>query len=148
MSSKKILNPATNRFVNYGSQKYYRLVNEGVIKLPVEVIPDVKTDNINYEKIQVKPDDINYEKIQVKPVKQLLAEELTTIVKENKKEFQKELTQKETDALLRRLLYEKLCISKKGKSKKEEKPKKKKKKYKIKTPPPSSESESESESSD
>jgi hypothetical protein len=133
MNSKKILNPATNRFVNYGSQKYYRLVNEGVIKLPVEAIPEVKTE--------VKP-----EPIVAPPVKQLLAEELTTIVKENKPLFQKELTQKETDALLRRLLYEKLCIKKKEKKPKE-KPKKKKK-YKIKTPPQSSESESDSESSD
>jgi hypothetical protein len=142
MNSKKILNPATNRFVNYGSQKYYRLVNEGVIK-PVDEKAEANAEATLTIIPEVKP-----EPIVAPPVKQLLAEELTTIVKENKKEFQKELTQKETDALLRRLLYEKLCISKKGKSKKKEKPKKKKKKYKIKTPPPSSESESESDSSD
>ena len=72
----------------------------------------------------------------------MLAEELTTIIKENKKQFEKELTQTECDALLKKLLYEKLCI------KKTDKKTKKKKKFKVRAPPPSSESESESSESD
>jgi hypothetical protein len=113
----QVLNPQTKRYVKKNSQQYNKLVREGVIQAieePAEETP---------------------------PIKALLAEELTTIVKENKPLFQKELTQAQSDALLRKLLYEKLCISKKPK--KEEKTKKKKK-FKIVAPPSSSESESES----
>ena len=125
MNSKKVLNPKTNRFVHFGSQKFNRLVMEGVIKPAEEKAVEVKAEEPNIEP----------------PIKKMLAEELTTIVKQNMPLFEKEMTQKESDALLRKLLYEKLCI------KKTDKKTKKKKKFKVRAPPPSSESES-SESSD
>ena len=125
MENQKILNPMTKRYVKINSQQYNKLVLEGLIKPPVEEIK-------------------NEIKVAEPPIKALLAEELTTIVKENKKQFEKELTQKECDKLLKKLLYEKLCISKKPKKDKTEK-KKKKIKFKVKTPEPS---ESDSESSD
>ena len=125
MENQKILNPITKRYVKINSQQYNKLVLEGLIKPPVEEIK-------------------NEIKVAEPPIKALLSEELTTIVKENKKQFEKELTQKECDKLLKKLLYEKLCISKKPKKDKTEK-KKKKIKFKVKTPEPS---ESDSESSD
>ena len=117
MESQKILNPLTKRYVNVGSQQYNKLVLEGLIKPPEEKAPEAE---------------------ETPPVKALLAETLTDVVKQNKKQFEKEMTQQECDTLLRKLLYAKLCI-------KEPKPdKKKKKKFKVRAPPPSSESESES----
>ena len=66
------------------------------------------------------------------------------IIKENEPQF-KELTQKETDQLLKRMLYEKLVLSKPKKEKKQPNPKKKK--YKLrKIESSSEESESESDS--
>ena len=122
MNSKKVLNPKTNRFVHCGSQKFNRLVMEVVIKTPVEEIK-------NEIETVVEP-----------PIKKLLAETLTDVVKQNKPLFEKEMTQEQSDALLRKLLYAKLCI----KEPKKEKKTKKKKKFKIRAPPTSSESESES----
>ena len=65
MNSKKVLNPKTNRFVHFGSQKFNRLVMEGVIKPPEEKAVEVKAEEPNIEP----------------PIKKMLAEELTTIVK-------------------------------------------------------------------
>ena len=54
-----------------------------------------------------------------------------------------DITQKQTDTLLKKLLFEKLCINE---PKLKTKPKKKKKpKYRLRAPPSSSESESESD---
>jgi hypothetical protein len=66
--------------------------------------------------------------------------------KENATKFTPELTQEQTDRLLKKMLYEKLCI--KPKPSKTKKPKKKRKpKFKV-VAPQSSSSESESSESD
>lgn len=144
-NSAFVLNPSTNRYVAVDSKVHRRLIKAGIVapivndatpSVPDEIpVTETKTENIPTE---------------APPIKELLANELTDIVAEHKKEFAKELTQKQTDALLRKLLYEKLCVSKKTKKPtKHKKPKKPKKvTYKIKTPPSSSCSDTESIQSD
>ena len=67
----------------------------------------------------------------------MIKDNLKTIVKSQK------LNDKELDILLKKMLYEKLCLGKNTDKPKETKEKKKKKKFKIVEP--SSESESESD---
>ena len=142
MEKEKILNPITKRYVHVGSQQFNKLLMEGLIK-PVDEIEPV-----------LAPAAEPVAETEPPPVKGLLAETMATIVKENKPLFQKELTQKQCDALFRKLLYEKLSGMKEPEPKKDktkpekkkEKPKKKKKaKYKMVTPPPSSDDSSDSD---
>ena len=143
MEKEKILNPLTKRYVHVGSQQFNKLLMEGQIK-PVDEIDPILTP-------VVEP----IAETQTPPIKALLAQTMATIVKENKPLFQKELTQKQSDALFRKLLFEKLSGMKEPEPKKDktkpekkkEKPKKKKKaKYKMVTPPPSSSSDTDSDS--
>ena len=128
MNSKKILNPRSNRFVNVGTQKYYRLVAEGVIQtiddLPEKITSDTSKLVPTYPEFKTKLIDV-----------------ATDVAKSNIDQFTPELTQAQTDRLLKQLLYEKLCLNEKKKPK-PKKPKIKKKKFKIVQP------SSESESSD
>lgn len=133
----KILNPKSNRFVKVGTQKFKRLVAEGIIK-PVGEIKQVEPVE---QVTEVKPVKVE----QALPIKEMLANELTDIVAEHKKQLTQELTQKQTEALLRKLLYERLCIVPKTKK---EKPVKKKKKSKAKFRVVESSSESESSESE
>ena len=127
MNIRKVLNPKTNRFVHVGTQKYKRLISEGVIQ-PVSDPEETITPGTAPENLKVK-----------------LIDTATHIVKENATKFTPELTQEQTDRLLKKMLYEKLCI--KAKLSKTKKPKKKKKpKFKIVAPQSSSSDESESES--
>jgi hypothetical protein len=130
MNIRKVLNPKTNRFVHVGTQKYKRLISEGVIQPvsdPEETITPA-TAPAAPESLKVK-----------------LIETATDVVKENATKFTPELTQEQTDRLLKKMLYEKLCI--KPKPSKTKKPKKKKKpKFKVVEPQSSSSDESESES--
>ena len=136
-----VFNPLTKRFVCKTSKTYDRLVKSG------HVIEDDAVHTPSRTTIQQPEND---ESEPEPPIKEMLADELTDIVRDNQDKLM-DLTEKQTNKLLRKLLYEKLTVSKEKKKKnKQEKPKKKPKKYKIKTPPPSdsetSESESESES--
>ena len=131
MNVRKVINPRTNRFVHVGTQKYKRLVSEGVIQPvsePEEAITPATAPAPAPENLTVK-----------------LIETATDIVKDNATKFTPELTQEQTDRLLKKMLYEKLCI--KPKPSNDRKPKKKKKKPKFKVVEPQS-SSSESESSD
>ncbi len=130
MNVRKVINPRTNRFVHVGTQKYKRLISEGVIQ-PVSE-PE--------ETIRPATAPAAPESLKVK-----LIETATDIVKENAAKFTPELTQEQTDRLLKKMLYEKLCI--KPKPSNDRKPKKKKKKTKFKVVEPQS-SSSDSESSD
>jgi hypothetical protein len=130
MNIRKVLNPKTNRFVHVGTQKYKRLISEGVIQPvsePEEIITPA-TAPAAPESLKVK-----------------LIETATDVVKENATKFTPELTQEQTDRLLKKMLYEKLCI--KPKPSNDRKPKKKKKNQNSKVVAPQS-SSSESESSD
>jgi len=119
MNVRKVINPRTNRFVHVGTQKYKRLISEGVIQPvadPEEIIRPA-TAPAAPENLKVK-----------------LIETATDIVKENAAKFTPELTQEQTDRLLKKMLYEKLCI--KPKPSNDRKPKKKKKKTKFKVVEP------------
>ena len=117
----RVFNKRTNRWLKKGSLSYIKALSLGELELPPEAEP------------QPEPE--------VPPVKAKLIETMTDIVAQNKPKFAQELTQKQTDALLKKMLYEKLCVSKK----KPKKAKKKKSKFKI-VEPPSSSSEEESDS--
>ena len=152
MSAKipQVINPLTNRSVNVGSDLYKSLVKKGVIK-PVELSIAPVVEPIFNNVVEPIVNNV-VEPISEPPIKSLLAQTMATIVSENKPLFKKELTQKQSDALFRKLLFEKLTDLKEPEPKKDktkptktEKKKKKKKKYKIVTPPPSSDDSSDSD---
>lgn len=144
-------NPATKRICRLDQAKTKKLIKLGVIVLPrdlempnerktetPEVIKEIPEKNeiiaeIPEVVIEEKPDII-------KPLKK----ELKEIIKENKPQFEG-ITQKMSDDLLKKLLYEKLVLNK---PKQKEKSKKKKTtKFKLKKIVVSeSDSDSESES--
>ena len=107
-----ILNPSTNRFVLVGSSKYKRLVKEGVIK------PHVPQPAQSRPPSPESPPS-------TRSLKKELIKTTTDIVRDNRQDFV-DLTQKQTDALLKRMLYEKLCIDKPNAKKKTHKKHKKK----------------------
>lgn len=113
-----IKNPLTNRSIKVGGDIYKKLLKDGVIKPPE---PKVEPE----PRVEPEPE----------VEKELMTAAVNTVAK-NKKQFVG-LSQKETDKMLKKLLYEKLVLS----NKKDKKKKKKKKKY-------YSSSESSSESSD
>lgn len=135
----KIFNPKTNRFCLKSSRAGMNLLRQQ----NAACIQQSPTTNI-------KQDSPSIEDFETPPIKKKLVELTTDIVKENKTKFKKDLTQEQTDQLLRRLLYEKLCLDKKEKSKGKGKGKceTKKKKFKVKTPPPSSSEDSEDDEDD
>jgi len=139
-----VLNPKTNRLVKIGTQNYRRLVREGVIK-PMEQPPEPKIEPPP-EPIEPPPSPIETQKFNEDDYHAKMAQTFQQIVKENESKLV-DLSQKSCDVLLKKLLYQKLCVEEpKKKPKKVKKPKKaKKKKFKI-VQPSSSESESESES--
>ena len=143
------LNPETNRIIKTSTAKYKKLVKLGIIIPEVQnavekvknEVPEVKNEVENIPEVQNAVIPEVKKVVSAPPVKALLAQELTDIVKEHKAKFAAELTEKETNALLKQLLYEKLVKKpKKPKSKKT-----KKTKFKIQTPPSSDQSESESD---
>jgi hypothetical protein len=142
------LNPQTNRIIKTSTAKYKKLVKLGIIvpevKNEVEKvvgIPEVKKVVENIPEVQNAVIPEVKKVVSAPPVKALLAQELTDIVAEHKAKFTRELTEKETNLLLKQLLYEKLVKQ----PKKPKKPKSKKTKFKLRTPPSSDQSESESD---
>ena len=117
----EIINPLTKRYVRTGSQAHKRLVRDGT--LPAEALEPEKPE-FNEKILQTKLADVSTD---------IIRDNLKTIIKSQK------LSDKEMDMLLKKMLFDKLCI----KPEKKEKDKKKKKKFKIVEP-----SSEESESSD
>jgi len=135
-------NPSSNRICRLDTAKTKKLIKSGIVVIP----RDLQMPN---ERIPETPEPVQEPEppkpeVQEKELKSEVKAEMKSIINENKNEF-KELSQRETDALLKRMLFEKLCVKKK-KKKKKAKPKPKKKKYKLRKIESSSESESESES--
>ena len=130
MNVRKVINPRTNRFVHVGTQKYKRLISEGVIQ-PVDD-QEEQTPAI----VPAAPENLKVK----------LIETATDIVKDNVAKFTPELTQEQTDRLLKKMLYDKLCIKAKPSNDRKPKKKKKKPKFKVVAPQSSSSDESESES--
>ena len=124
----EIQNPLTKRYVKIGSPQHKRLVRNGTLP-PVEETPpepSPESPEFNEKHLQTKLAEISTD---------LIRDNLKTIVKSQK------LSDKDMDILLKKMLYEKLCM--KPDKPKETKEKKKKKKFKIVEP--SSESESETD---
>ncbi len=116
----EIINPLTKRYVRTGSQAHKRLVRDGTLP-PASEQPE--TPEFNEKNLQTKLADVSTD---------MIKDNLKTIIKSQK------LSDKDLDTLLKKMLFDKLCIAKP-----EKKEKKKKKKFKIIEP--SSESESESD---
>ena len=139
------LNPETNRIIKTSTAKYKKLVKLGIIVPEVQnAVEKVKTSVPEVQNIPVPPPAPAPAPAPAPPVKALLAQELTDIVAEHKAKFAAELTEKETNALLKQLLYEKLV----KKPKKPKKPKSKKTKFKLRTPPSSSSDQSDQSESE
>ena len=123
---EEIQNPLTKRYVKIGSPAYKRLVRAGTlpaVEQPEIPPPNPEAPEFNEKKLQTKLAEISTD---------MIKDNLKTIVKSQK------LSYKDLDILLKKMLYEKLCI-------KPDKPKETKKKKKFKIVEPSSESESESD---
>ena len=134
---EEIQNPLTKRYVKIGSPAHKRLVRAGVLP-PVEQ-PETPPEP-NPEALGI-PIEFNEKHLQNK-----LAEISTDLIRDNLKTIVKsqKLSDKDMDILLKKLLFEKLCMKPDKTKPKETKEKKKKKKFKI-VEPSSSESDSESD---
>jgi hypothetical protein len=154
MNPDYALNPETGRMIKKATAKYRRFVKQGLIVEPPPVppvaVPPVAVPPVAVPPVAVPPVAVPPVAVRVPnaapvapdpPVRAMLAEELTNLVVENTETLSRDLTVKETEKLLRQLLFEKLCSEKKKAGKKAKAPKKKKT-YKIRTPPSSSSSES------
>ena len=128
------LNPLTNRMIKINSQTYRKLMRDS---------------NLNHQKVEplidspkiIEPIDLPHD-TNTFDFKPRLVNEMTNIVAENKRDF-KNITQSESDELLKRLLFDKLCMKPEKKIKKDKTDKKKMMKFKIRD-----QSSSESESSE
>ena len=126
----EILNPLTKRFVKIGSPQHKRLVRNGTLP-PVEETPpepSPEAPEFNEKHLQNKLAEISTD---------MIRDNLKTIVKSQK------LSDKDMDILIKKMLYEKLCMQPDKTKPKETKEKKKKKKFKIVEPSSSDESDSD-----
>ena len=155
------LNPLTNRYVNTSSKTYRRLLKKGVITAPEEQPtpttppPSPVTPPPSPPPIATPPPPPVTSEPPLPCAKALVVDHLTNISSKHTGELSG-LSQKDTETLLRKLLYERLCVSppekvkkakkSKAKAKKVKAKKPKKVKYRMVTPPPSSSEEDSSES--
>jgi len=139
------LNTRTGRYCEVGSKTYIRAKKGGFIRETEEPKPEPEEPEPQPELPSPEPkppaDDFNSDKLKSK-----LEKECSNIVNQHVSKF-KGITEKQTDALLKKMLYEKLCLDSKS-EKKSKKPKKKPKKMKFKIKEPSSSESSQSESSE
>ena len=138
MNEPLVLNKRTNRFVKVGTPRYLRLLREGAVDPP----PPPPSPEASAEP-PAAPVPLAREPAAAKPAAGLKAgviEQATDIVRDNKEQFL-DLSQRQTDKLLRRMLYEKLCVGDKAK-------KNKKSKVKFKSRKVAEESSSSEEDSD
>ena len=126
----EVINPRTNRFVKLGSQNYKRLVREGII------VPEQPDTVENTPSIEPEP-EFDESLLQKK-----MANISTDMIQKNMKKIVKaqKLSDKDTDLLLKKMLYKKLCVEEKPPKKKQGK----KKKFKV-VQPSSSESSDDSD---
>ena len=130
------LNTKTNRYFKKNSSTYNKMFADGYFNKCSETELEKPTSQITSD-LRKEP----IPELPVEPLKPMIKTELKSIIKSNKNDFVG-LSQKQTDELLKRMLYEKLCLNKKPKKEKD-KNKRKSKKYKIQ----SSSSDSSSSSS-
>ena len=161
------LNLDTNRLVRKGSRSYIRQKKLGRIK----ELDDVDTEPVVQEEIQsqsssepdeapppspgiTRPDNISVHKtlrttqnFDNDEFKSMMTKQFQQIIKENQASLV-DLTQRQTDTLLKRLLMQKLQLNDDNKVKKVTKKTKTKKKTRFKLKPPSSSEESSDEESE
>jgi hypothetical protein len=125
----EIQNPLTKRYVKIGSPAHKRLVRSGTLPAVEQPETPEPAPEFNEKHLQTKLAEISTD---------MIKSNLKTIVKAQK------LTDKDMDILIKKLLFEKLCIKPDKPKEKKETKEKKKKKFKI-VEPSSSESESESD---
>ncbi len=143
------LNKQTGRYVKFGSRTYVRGLKAGDIDPEPVKEPTVTFDEPVIEPLEAPPpsptreDNVQVQQFDNADMKDKLRSTMMELVEEQKAQFVG-LSQKQNEALLRKMLYEKLCVTdKKTKSKKTQPKKKKKSKFKL-VEPSSSEEESES----
>jgi hypothetical protein len=129
-----VLNPKSQRYISRTSRLYEKLVKQGVIVEPV-IKPTPPPEPVAP---LVKPPSPLL-------LKRSLAKVAVNVIAENRSQLAgtKDLDDDQVDQLLKRLLYEKLCIKKPKRAKSKAKAKKKKK---VIVPSSSEEESSESES--
>jgi hypothetical protein len=137
MSEMYILNPKSQRYISKTSRLYIRLVKEGVIVEPV-VEPEALPEPVV---VPQKPPT---------SLKKKLAKVAVGVIAENSQELAgtRDLDDDQVDQLLKRMLYEKLCLEPAKKKKPKAKPKKRKKKVVVLPSSSDEESESDEESSE
>ena len=108
--SNYILNPQTNRFVLRNGPLGKRLIRSGAVALPAVE----QTSPIEIEIPEI-PEIPEIQESKPLNIKEKLAEVGTDLIKDNKKLFKnsKDMSDSQLDALLERLLYDKLCIASK-----------------------------------
>jgi len=160
------LNLDTNRLVRKGSRSYIRQKKLGRIKelddeRSATALPQGDdTEPVVQEEIQSfsssepdevpppSPDNIKTQNFDNDEFKSMMTKQFQQIIKENQASLV-DLTQRQTDTLLKRLLMEKLQLNDDNKVKKvTKKTKTKKKKTRFKLKPPSSSEESSDEESE
>ena len=140
MNEPLVLNKRTNRFVKVGTPRYLRLLREGAVDPP----PPPPSPEASAEP-PTAPVPLAREPAVAKPAAGLKAgviEQATDIVRDNKEQFL-DLSQRQTDKLLRRMLYEKLCVGDKAKKNKKSKVKFKSRKVAEESSSSSSEEDSD-----
>ena len=152
------LNRQTGRYVKFGSRTYVRGLKAGDIDPEPVKEPTVTFEEPVIEPLEVPPpspesitrqDNVQIQQFDSVDMKDKLRSTMMELVEEQKAQFVG-LSQKQNEALLRKMLYEKLCVTDKKTKSKKTQPKKKKKsksKSKFKLVEPSS-SDEESESSE
>ena len=103
------INNKTGRFVKKGSRTHSKMLKLGEISDNLQEKVEEKVQKV--EKVEEIPEEIPEIKYNDNDFKENLKNTMKQIIKENNKEF-KGLSQKQTDQILKKLLYEKLCIDK------------------------------------
>lgn len=154
-----VINPETNRIIKKGTPKYRRLVKLGLVTPGAVVTPPadpVPSPAVEPTVEPTAPKQRLPQKARPAPsahpelprpevLKRGLKKCLKEVVKENKPAFKREMTQAESDRLLKTLLFTKLGLRSAAALRTAAAPRIKKKKVRIQAPPPS-DSESGSDS--
>jgi hypothetical protein len=139
-----VMNPKTSRYVKRSSRIGQRLLKSGAIK-PIKPKPPPEPEPV----VEIPPQPV--EAIPQPNLRRMLTEASSEMIAENRSQLEntEDLSDKQVDKLLKKLLYEKLCVSKPSKSKarkaKLKAKKKAKRRFKIREPSSSEESDSDSD---
>lgn len=136
----------TGRLVKKSTANFRKLKKLNLVREIDEPPPPAKPPSPVSNPEPVEPAQPAEPEFNERDLQHKMAELTTGMVADNMKQIIKnqKLSNKDYDILLKKMLYQKLCLEEPKKPKKEKQPKKKKVKFKI-VEPESSESESESD---